>query len=81
MIELPPAILAEVDALVAQGAYRDRATAVADLVRLGLDALRSRAPRPPLPPRPPGRSDPTDDRPISVDPSDVNWMGGGFRQR
>ena len=78
MVELPPALLAEVDALVATGQYRDRESAVADLVRLGLESLRARPTRPPLPPRPPmppGRSDPSDDRPISVDPSDVNWMG------
>lgn len=79
MVELPPELLAEVDSLVAQGVFPSRDDAVAALVRLGLDALRrSRAPRPgPLPPRPPvppGRREPTDDEPISVDPSDVNWM-------
>ena len=75
MIELPPVLLAEVDALVAAGRYRDRESAVADLVRLGLESLRApgRPRLPPRPPVPPGRSDPSDDRPISVDPSDVNW--------
>lgn len=76
MIEIPPTLLAEIDSLVATGVFPDRNVAVAELCRLGLEVLKTR-PAPPLPPRPPvppGRSDPNDDRPISVDPSDVNWM-------
>lgn len=78
MVQLPAQLLAEVDALVATGVFPTRDDAVAELVRLGLDAIhaRKRPPLPPRPPMPPGRNDPTDDRPISVDPSDVNWMGG-----
>lgn len=74
MVELPTPLLAEVDRLVAQGVYPTRDAAVADLVRLGLESLRGTAPRPPpRPPVPPGRREPGDDRPISVDPTDVNW--------
>ena len=77
VVELPPTLLAEIDALVATGAFPSRDAAVAELVRLGLDVLRarSRTPIPPgRPPVPPGRRDPTDDSPISVDPTDVNWV-------
>lgn len=78
-IELPTTLAEEIDALVATGAFPTREAAVAELLRLGLDVLkaRSRAPRvpyPPRPPMPPGVRDPHEDEPISVDPSDVNWM-------
>ena len=74
MIQLPPTLLAEVDALVASGVFASREVAVAELLRLGLQALRMR-PRPPLPPEPPMIRDPLGDEPISVDPKrDVNWV-------
>ena len=76
MFQLPPTMLQEIDSLVATGVFASREVAVVELVRLGLDVFKSRS-RPPLPPRPPappGRNEPGDDRPISVDPSDVNWM-------
>lgn len=77
MIQLPPTLLAEVDALVASGVFPSRDLAVAELMRLGLEVLKTR-PRPPAPPRPPippGVHDPTDDSPIRVDPGrDVNWV-------
>ncbi|MFA5861835.1 MAG: ribbon-helix-helix domain-containing protein [Candidatus Thermoplasmatota archaeon] len=74
---LPPTLLEEVDGLVATGVFPTREAAIAELLRLGLDVLKARRRSPPFPPRPPtppGVSDPNDDRPISVDPSDVNWM-------
>lgn len=76
MVELPAPVLVEVDALVESGVYASREEAIADLVRLGLAALRTRAPRPyPRPPTPPGRREPSDDRPIESDPArDVNWV-------
>lgn len=80
MVELPPTLLAEIDALVATGVFPSRDLAVAELLRLGLDALKARtrpAPPPPMPgppPRPPGVAEPTDDRPISVDPRDTKWI-------
>ena len=79
MIQLPPTLLAEIDALVATGAFPSRDLAVAELLRLGLDVLkmRSRTPAPPVPgrpPVPPGVTDPAPDQPISVDPSDTKWM-------
>lgn len=77
MITLPPTLLAEVDALVASGVFSSRDVAVSELMRLGLEVLKTR-PRPPAPPRPPmppGVNDPSDDRPIHVDPGrDVNWV-------
>lgn len=77
-VPLPATLLAEIDALVQTGAFPTRDAAVAELLRLGLDVLKSRvrppAP-PPAPPLPPSHRDPTDDRPISVDPTrDVNWV-------
>ena len=82
MVELPPTLLAEIDALVAAGAFTSREVAMVELLRLGLDAFhaRSRQPRPgpaPIgpPPRPPGVADPSDDRAISVDPRDTKWIG------
>jgi Arc/MetJ-type ribon-helix-helix transcriptional regulator len=83
-VELPPTLVVEIDALVATGAFPTRDHAIAELLRLGLDALRSRMPRPPLPPRPPappGHRDPAPDEPIRVDESDVNWAGGAERAR
>ena len=80
MVELPSTLLAEIDALVATGVFPSRDLAVAELLRLGLDALRTRRrspPGPPMPgppPRPPGVTDSTDDRPISVDPRDTKWL-------
>lgn len=78
MVELPATLLAEIDALVATGAFPSRDLAVAELIRLGLDALKARSRMPPpmpgRPPMPPGVSDPTDDRPISVDPRDTKWI-------
>lgn len=80
MIQLPRMLESELDALVSQGLYQTRDEAAADLIRLGLDALRSRAPRPgpPMPERPerpPGVGNPgDDDRPISVDPRDSRWV-------
>lgn len=80
MIRLPPTLEGEIDALVAQGVYGSRDEAAADLVRLGLEALRARAPRPgppspTRPPAPPGVGRPgDDDRPISVDPRDTKWV-------
>jgi len=76
-VEIPVTLLQEIDALVAAGAYATREAAVAELIRLGLDMLKTRRRSPPMPPRPPmppGVRDPGDDTPISVDPSDVNWM-------
>jgi hypothetical protein len=76
-VEVPPTLLQEIDALVAAGAFATRDAAVAELLRLGLDAMRGARPRrppfPPRPPVPPGVRDPHEDEPISVDPSDVNW--------
>lgn len=81
MVTLPPTLLAEVDALVTAGVFTSREAAVAELLRLGLDVLKARS-RPPSPPSPPGRppmppgvGDPSDDRPISVDPRDTKWIG------
>jgi ribosomal protein S11 len=76
VFQLPPTMLQEIDNLVATGVFPSRDAAVTELVRLGLDVLktRSRSPVPPRPPVPPGRREPGDDRPISVDPTDVNWM-------
>lgn len=76
MIELPPTLLREVDALVATGVFATREDAVAELVRIGLDSFKSRGkpPFPPRPPVPPGHREPDDDRPISVDPSDLKWV-------
>lgn len=75
MIELPVPLLREVDALVADGVFATREEAVAALVRIGLDSFRSRGSRPPpRPPVPPGHREPDDDRPISVDPSDLKWI-------
>lgn len=76
MVELPATLLVEIDALVASGAFASREIAVAELVRLGLDVLkaRSRPPVPGRPPVPPGVREPGDDRPISVEPTDVNWI-------
>lgn len=73
---IPPGLMREVDALVQDGSFPSREQAIAELVRLGLEAVRARRgpPVPPRPPMPPGRSDPGDDRPISVRPDDVNWM-------
>lgn len=83
MVQLPETLMQEVDALVSTGAFPSREAAVSELVRLGLEVLRTRR-RPPVPgrpPMPPGVRDPSDDRPISVDPSDVNWMGRGAERR
>jgi Arc/MetJ-type ribon-helix-helix transcriptional regulator len=78
-VELPPTLLAEVDTLVATGVFATRDAAIAELVRLGLDVFKARTrrppPMPPRPPVPPGHQEPGDDRPISVDPTDVNWAG------
>lgn len=76
MVQLPETLMQEIDALVSTGAFPSRELAIAELVRLGLDVLkaRSRPPQPGRPPMPPGVHDPSDDRPISVNPSDVNWM-------
>jgi hypothetical protein len=71
MVSLPPTLLQEIDALVTTGAFPTRDAAVAELVRLGLDILKSRQRAPPIPrpPIPPGIQDPMDDMPISVDPT------------
>lgn len=81
MVDLPPTLLAEIDALVATGAFPSRDLAVAELLRLGLDVLKARTKLPPAgpgpnvpPPMPPGIGDPTGDRPIHVDPRDTKWM-------
>lgn len=76
MVELPATLLQEIDALVAVGAFPSREVAVSELVRLGLDVLkaRSRPPVPGRPPMPPGVNEPSPDKPISPNPSDVNWM-------
>lgn len=79
MIQIPRALQQEIDALVAQGVYSDRDEAAADLIRIGLESLRSRGPRPPPfrpPPAPPGvgQPPPHDDEPISVDPKDSRWL-------
>lgn len=80
-VSLPPTLLAEIDALVATGAFATRDAAVAELIRLGLDILKSRRRAPPMPPvpppniPPPGTVDPHADDPISVDPRDTKWMG------
>lgn len=79
MIELPPTLLAEVDQLVQTGMFPSRDAAVAELLRLGLDVVKARAQRRPLPypsrpPVPPGVNEPDDDRPISVDPRDPQFI-------
>lgn len=71
---IPSDLLAQIDALVKEGRFPDRDAAVAEVVRRGLMVVRERIPTPPRPPVPPGRQDPTDDRPIDVSPTDVNWM-------
>lgn len=71
---IPSDLLSQIDQLVQEGRFPDRETAVAEVLRLGLLALRDRAPTPPRPPMPPGRREPHDDRPMNVDPTDVNWM-------
>lgn len=79
-MELPPTLLTEIDNLVATGVFATRELAVTELLRLGLDVLKARSrppqpgPGPMRPPMPPGVADPSDDRPISVDPSDTKWM-------
>ncbi|HVL48784.1 MAG TPA: hypothetical protein VM889_09530 [Candidatus Thermoplasmatota archaeon] len=74
-VPLPETLAREVRALVDAGEYPDLATAVADLVRLGLlSRERPFRPSPGRPPMPPGRRDPGDDRPIEIRPDDVNWM-------
>jgi Arc/MetJ-type ribon-helix-helix transcriptional regulator len=78
MVSLPPTLLQEIDNLVVTGTFPTRDAAVAELVRLGLDAMKSRQRAPPIPrpPTPPGVADPMDDAPISVDPArDIKWMG------
>ena len=72
MVELPPTLLAEVDQLVQMGMFPTRDAAVAELLRLGLEALRDRtrrgpAPIPPRPPVPPGVHDPEDDRAMGAE--------------
>jgi len=79
MTELPPTLLAEIDQLVQTGMFPTREAAVAELVRLGLDVLKTRMrrtpdPMPPRPPVPPGVNEPGDDRPISVDPRDPQFI-------
>ena len=72
MFSLPPMLIEEIDALVTTGVFPTRDTAIAELVRLGLDRLRSRQRAPPVPnrpPVPPGVREPTDDEPISIDPT------------
>lgn len=79
-VDIPQTLLAEIDELVALGAFASRETAVIELLRLGLASFRDRGSprpgpgRPPRPPTPPGRNEPRDDDPIHVDPSDVNWV-------
>lgn len=80
-VDVPSSLMDEVDALVRAGAFPSRDAAVAELLRLGLDAFRGRRerpgrpPTPPVPPVPPGHRDPPhDDRPISVDPKDPVWL-------
>lgn len=74
---IPSSLLAEIDTLVREGRFQDRESAIREALRRGLDSLRrdgSGGPRtPPRPPTPPGHREPADDRPISVDPTDVNW--------
>lgn len=74
---IPSDMLAELDALVREGHFPDRATAVREVLRLGLDRMRGRGPPVPArPPPPPGVNEPGSDRPIDVDPKrDVNWVG------
>lgn len=80
MVQIPRALEQEIDALVTQGVYANPDEAAADLIRIGLESLRSRAPRPPPfrpPPMPPGVGQPPspgDDAPISVDPKDTRWL-------
>lgn len=72
---IPADLLTQIDALVAKGYFPDRQVAIEEVVRQGLNAVKEGLPnRPPRPPMPPGRHEPTDDRPINVNPSDVNWM-------
>ncbi len=75
-MEISAPLLVEIDALVAQGRFATREMAVDTLLRLGLAALKEkRIPTPARPPPPPGVNEPSDDRPIGVDPkTDVNWI-------
>lgn len=79
MVELPATLLAEIDALVEGGEFATREIATTEIVRLGLDAWRARRtprrePVPGRPAPPPGIRNPGDDRPIEINPTDVNWM-------
>jgi hypothetical protein len=77
MMSIPSFLLSEVDELVQEGRFADRDSAIVELVRIGLEVVRARPrpiPHPARPPVPPGVREPSDDRPIEVDPAtDVNW--------
>ncbi|GEM_PF-5604638 len=77
-VDIPATLVQEIDSLVGMGVFATRDAAVAELIRLGLDAMSARRRSPPVPPRPPmppGVRDPHEDEPIHVDPGDVNWVG------
>jgi len=71
---IPDGLARRIEELVQAGEYASPQSAVEDLLRRGLASLE-RGPMPPPPPLPPGtHRDPSDDRPIDVDPGrDVNW--------
>ncbi len=72
-VTLPDDVLYDLDLRVNAGEFASRDAAAAFFIRKGLE----RGPRPPYPPPyPPApwtRREPEDDRPIQVDPTDVNW--------
>lgn len=70
-VPLPPELLAEVRDLVAQGEFPDEASAVIELVRVGLGYRYRRTPHPstPEPRDPPGPHGPQPGL-----PGDVNWI-------
>lgn len=73
-VALPDDVAYELDLKVNAGEFASRDDAAAFFIRRGLVARRDPRPLPPGPPgTPPPYRDPGDDRPIEVDPADVNW--------
>lgn len=72
-VHLADDVALRVQGLVSAGVYPDVDTAVSDLVRQALSGMRrDRSPVAPEPLPPPFRN-PGDDRPIEINPGDVNW--------
>lgn len=72
-VHLADDVALRVQGLVSAGIYSDVDTAVSDLVRMALQGRRDRVYPNPEPLPPPVRN-PGDDRPIDIQPGDVNWM-------